>query len=55
METLIVILLVLLLLSGGGGYYTRRRSYRGLALGNLLYVLGAVILVVIVLRILGVL
>ena len=53
---ILIILIVLLILLGGGGYYVGRPGYAGAGagLGNILYVLAAIALVVIVLRLLGV-
>ena len=54
---LLILLIILLLLFGGGGFYVGRPGYagRGAGLGNILYVLAAVIIIVIVLRLLGLL
>ena len=56
MELVIIVLLVLLLVGGGTGYYVGRPAYAGTGAGlaNLLYVLAAIALVVIVLRLFGV-
>lgn len=60
---LLIILLILLLVFGGGGFYTTRRRRAtviapgdsvGFDFGNILYVLAAIVLIVIVLRLLGV-
>lgn len=53
---LLLILIILLLVFGGGGFYTGRKGYKGpgAGMGNILYVLGAVVLIVIVLRLLRV-
>ena len=49
---ILVILIILLLVFGGGGFYTGRRGSAGL--GNILYVLAVIVLIVIALRLLGV-
>ena len=56
MDTLIILLIILLLVFGGGGFYTGRSGYAGpgAGLGNILYILAAIVLIVIVLRLLGV-
>jgi hypothetical protein len=56
MELLIIILVILLLLFGGGGYYVGRPGYAGAGagLGNILYIIAAIVLIVIVLRLLGI-
>ena len=53
---ILIILIVLLILFGGGGYYVGRPGYAGAGagLGNILYVLAAIALIVVVLRLLGV-
>jgi hypothetical protein len=53
---ILILLIILLLLFGGGGYYVGRPGYggAGAGLGNILYVLACIALVVIVLRLLGV-
>jgi hypothetical protein len=53
---LLLLLIILLLVFGGGGYYIGRPGYAGpgAGLGNILYVLAVIALVVIVLRLLGV-
>jgi hypothetical protein len=53
---ILIILLVLLILFGSGGYYVGRPGYAGAGagLGNILYVLAVIALIVIVLRLLGV-
>jgi len=50
---ILVILIILLLVFGGGGFYTGRRG-SGRGIGNILYVLAAIVLIVIVLRLLGI-
>ena len=56
MDILIVLLILLLLFGGGGGYYVGRSGYAGpgAGLGNILYILAAIALIVIVLRLLRV-
>jgi hypothetical protein len=49
---LLLILIILLLVFGGGGFYAGRGNRAGL--GNILYVLAAIVLIVIVLRLLGI-
>lgn len=53
---ILIILIILLLVFGGGGWYVGRPGYAGpgTGLGGLLYILAAVALIVIVLRLLGV-
>jgi hypothetical protein len=53
---ILLLLIILLLVFGGGGFYTGRSGYAGpgAGLGNVLYVLAVVVLVVIVLRLVGV-
>ena len=53
---ILIILIVLLILFGGGGYYVGRPGYAGTGagLGNILYVLAVIALIVIVLRLLGI-
>jgi hypothetical protein len=53
---ILVLLIILLLLFGGGGWYVGRPGYGGPAtgLGNILYILAVIALIVIVLRLLGV-
>ncbi len=55
MDTLILILIILLVLFAFGGVYTGRSGYAGpgAGLGNILYVLAAIVLIVVVLRLLG--
>jgi hypothetical protein len=47
---ILVILIILLLVFGGGGFYTGRSGYAGpgAGLGNVLYILAAIVLIVIV-------
>ena len=47
---ILIVLIILLLLFGGGGYYVGRPGYSGAGagLGNILYVLAAIALIVIV-------
>ena len=52
-DGLIILLIVLLLVFGGGGFYTGRRGSGG-GIGNILYVLAAIVLIVLVLRLLGI-
>jgi hypothetical protein len=56
-DSLILILIILLLVFGGGGFYLGRPGYRGAGagMGNILYIIGAIVLIVIVLRLLRVL
>jgi hypothetical protein len=56
MDILILVLIILLILGGGGGYYVGRPGYAGPAagLGTILYLLAAIALIVIVLRLLRV-
>jgi hypothetical protein len=53
---LLVVLIILLLVFGGGGFYTGRSGYAGpgAGLGNILYILAVIVLIVIVLRLVGV-
>jgi hypothetical protein len=53
---ILVILIILLLVFGGGGFYTGRSGYAGpgAGIGNILYILAAIVLIVIVLRLLGI-
>jgi hypothetical protein len=53
---ILLLLIILLLVFGGGGFYTGRSGYAGpgAGLGNILYVLAVIVLVVIVLRLVGV-
>jgi hypothetical protein len=53
---LLLILIILLLVFGGGGFFVGRPGYKGAGagMGNILYVLGAIVLIVIVLRLLSV-
>jgi len=55
-DTLVLILLILVIIFGFGGFYTGRSGYRGAGagMGNILYVIGAIILIVLVLRLLGI-
>ena len=48
MEPLILILIIVLLLFGGGGFYVGRPGYRGAGagIGNILYVIAAIALIV---------
>jgi hypothetical protein len=57
MDSLVLILIIVLVLFGFGGFYTGRSDYRGAGagMGNILYGLAALVLIVIVLRLLGVL
>jgi hypothetical protein len=56
MVGLLVILLILILVFGGGGYYVSRPGYVGPAAGfsNIMYVVCAVIILIVVLKLLGV-
>ncbi len=56
MELWIIILVILLLLFGGGGYYVGRPDPGGAGTGlaNILYIVAAIVLIVIVLRLLGI-
>jgi hypothetical protein len=56
MDTIVIILIILLIVFGFGGVYTGRSGYAGpgAGLGNILYVIAALVLIVIVLRLLGV-
>lgn len=53
---ILILLIILLLVFGGGGFYVGRPGYSGAGagLGNILYVLAVIALIVIVLRLLGV-
>ncbi len=53
---ILVILIILLLLFGGGGFFVGRPGYAGAGagIGNILYVIAAIVLIVIVLRLLGI-
>jgi hypothetical protein len=52
----VIILIILLIVFGFGGVYTGRSGYAGpgAGLGNVLYIVAAIVLIVIVLRLLGV-
>ena len=52
---LLIILIVLLIVFGGGGFYVGRPGYAGAGagLGNILYVIAALVLIVLVLRLVG--
>ena len=56
MDTLVLILIIVLVVVGFGGFYTGRPAYRGAGagMGNILYAIAAIVLVVIVLRLLRV-
>ena len=56
MDTLVLILIILLVASAFGGVYTGRSGYSGAGagMGNILYGIAALVLVVIVLRLLRV-
>jgi len=56
MDPLLLILIILVLVFAGGGFYTGRSGYSGAGagMGNILYIVGAIVLVVIVLRLLRV-
>jgi hypothetical protein len=53
---ILLLLIILLLVFGGGGFYTGRSGYAGpgAGMGNILYVLAVIVLIVIVLRLVGV-
>ena len=53
---ILLLLIILLLVFGGGGFYTGRSGYGGpgTGMGNILYVLAVIVLIVIVLRLVGV-
>ncbi len=53
---ILIILIILLIVFGGGGFYVGRPGYSGAGagLGTILYVLAAILLIAIVLRLLGV-
>lgn len=53
---LVVVLIILLFVFGGGGWYVRRPGYvgPGAGFGELLWVLAALVLVLVVLRVFGV-
>ena len=57
MDTLLLILIILLVVFGFGGFYVGRPGYSGAGAGagNILYIIGAIVLIVLVLRLLGVL
>ncbi len=56
MDTLVLILIILVIAFGFGGFYTGRSGYSGAGagMGNILYIIGANILIVLVLRLLGI-
>ena len=56
MDTLVIVLIILLIVFGFGGFYTGRSGYAGpgAGLGNILYIIAAIVLIVIVLRLLGI-
>ncbi len=56
MDTLVLILIIVLVASAFGGFYTGRSGYSGpgAGMGTILYAIGAIILIVIVLRLLRV-
>ena len=56
MDSLILILIILLVVFGFGGFYTRRSGYRGAGagMGNILYAIAAIVLLVVVLCLLGI-
>lgn len=53
---ILLILIILLVVFGGGGFYVGRPGYAGVGagLGTILYILAAIVLIVLVLRLLGV-
>ena len=53
---LVVVLIILIILFGSGGWWIGCPGYAGPAAGagNLLYILAAIVLVIVVLRLLGV-
>jgi hypothetical protein len=53
---ILLLLIILLLVFGGGGFYTGRSGYAGpgAGMGNILYILAVIVLIVIVLRLVGV-
>jgi len=53
---ILLVLIILLLVFGGGGFYTGRSGYAGpgAGMGNILYILAVIVLIVIVLRLLGI-
>jgi hypothetical protein len=53
---ILLLLVILLLVFGGGGFYVGRPGYSGAGagLGNILYILAVIALIVIVLRLVGV-
>ena len=56
MDPLVLLLIILVVVFGFGGFYTGRSGYSGAGagMGNILYIIGAIILVVVVLRFLGI-
>ena len=54
MDTLVLLLIILVVVFGFGGFYTGRSGYAGpgAGMGNILYISGAVVLIVLVLRLL---
>jgi hypothetical protein len=54
---ILILLIILILVFGGGGFYVGRPGYggAGAGMGNILYVLAVIALIVIVLRLLNVL
>ena len=53
---ILILFIILLLVFGGGGFYVGRPGYAGAGtgLGNIVYILAVIALIVIVLRLLGV-
>jgi hypothetical protein len=55
MDILLVVLILLLLFGGAGGFYVNRPGYTGpgVGLGNVLYILAAIVIIIVVLRLIG--
>ena len=56
MDPLVLLLIILVVVFGFGGFYTGRSGYSGAGagMGNILYIIGAIILIIVVLRFLGI-
>ena len=56
MDTLLLILIILLVVFGFGGFYVGRPGYSGAGAGagNILYILGDFVFIVLLMRLLGI-
>ena len=56
MDALLALLIVLLVMAGGSGFYVTRPGYigTGIGLGATLYIIAAIVLIAVVLRLLGI-